>query len=219
VRPSTPIPAGFPEKCCVQNKWLFCLVIFLVAFIATGWPDGLVSLRYDRIALINGEIWRLLTAHLVHLNWAHCFLNLFGLLLICELLWRALPLKHGIGLFVFSGLVISACLWWLNPELASYAGLSGVLHGLWAGCVLFGLLQASEPFHRSCLPYWIGVFLLIIKLLTEFLYGPSEFTTHLIGGNVVGESHLYGALAGAIYMLMLRCVRMAPLSRGALQQK
>jgi len=203
----------------IHDKWLFCLAVSLIALIIAFWPDSLLTLRYDRLALSIGQIWRLLTSHLVHLNWAHCFLNLFGLLLICELLWGALPLRHGIGLFVFSGLVISACLWWLNPELTSYAGLSGVLHGLWSGCALFGLLQASHPYHRSCLPYWIGAFLLIIKLLMEFFYGPSEFTAHLIGGNVISESHLYGALAGANYMLMLRCVRMVPLFRGALQQK
>jgi len=200
-------------------KWLFCLVIATASLSIACWDQGLSYLCYDRTALISGQIWRLLTSHLVHLNWTHCFLNLIGMLLICELLWGALPLRHGIGLFVFSGLVISACLWWLNPELATYAGLSGVLHGLWVGCALFGLLQASQPFHRSCLPYWIGAFLLMIKLLMEFVYGPSEFTAHLIGGNVISESHLYGALAGAIYMLMLRCVRIAPLFRGALQQK
>ena len=203
----------------IHDKWLFCLAVSLIALIFACWPDSLLTLRYDRSALSKGELWRLLTSHLVHLNWVHCFLNLLGLLLICELLWGALPLRHGIGLFVFSGLVISACLWWLNPELASYVGLSGVLHGLWSGCVFFGLLQACNPFHRPCLPYWIGAFLLLIKLLTEFLHGPSEFTAHLIGGEIIVKSHLYGALAGAVYMLILGCVRMRTPCRGALQQK
>ena len=216
---SIPQPGDCPVHRANSDRWLFCLVVSLIALIIACWPDSSLTLRYDRSALSKGELWRLLTSHLLHLNRVHCFLNLSGLLLICELLWGALPLRHGIGLFVFSGLIISACLWWLKPELASYSGLSGVLHGLWAGCVFFGLLQASNPFHRSCLPYWIGAFLLIFKLLMEFLYGPSEFTAHLIGGEIIVKAHLYGALAGAVYMLLLHCVRIMSLSRGALQQK
>ena len=183
------------------------------------WPDGLAHLRYDRSSLMNGEIWRVLTAHLVHLNVPHLFLNLFGLFLICELLWVELPLRQGIGLLVFTGVTISACLWWLHPELATYAGLSGVLHGLWAGCALYGLQYTSEKSLRARLPYLFGAILLAAKLLFEFRYGPSEFTAHLIGGSVLTVSHLYGALAGVVYVLTFGCVRIGFPSRGALQQK
>jgi len=64
----------------IHDKWLFCLAVSLIALIIAFWPDSLLTLRYDRLALSIGQIWRLLTSHLVHLNWAHCFLNLFGLL-------------------------------------------------------------------------------------------------------------------------------------------
>lgn len=199
-----------------HDKWLFCLALALVTLIATRWPDGLARLRYDRSGILNGEIWRLLSAHLVHLNLPHLFLNLLGLALICELLWGELPLRHGIGLLAFSGVAISAALWWLHPELVWYAGLSGVLHGLWAGCAFYGL-QHSSP--QSRLSYLVAAFLLVAKLLMEFHYGPSAYTAQLIGGSVVTASHLYGALAGAVYMLALGCVRICPLFRGALQQQ
>lgn len=203
----------------MHDKWLFCLAVALVALMAVCWPDGLMRLRYDRSGLMDGEVWRVVTAHLVHLNRLHLFLNLLGLLLICELQWGVLPLRHGIGLLGFSGVATSVSLWWLHPELAWYAGLSGVLHGLWAGCVLFGLWSALDAPLRSRLVYLAGAFLLAVKLAVEFHYGASENTAHLIGGGVVTASHLYGALSGAVYMLTWGCVRMRALSRGALQQQ
>ncbi len=206
----------FSIRRTIHEKWWFFLAVTLITLLAACWPEALVHLRYNRSSIINGEIWRVLTAHLVHLNLPHLFLNLFGLLLICELLWGELPLLYGIGLLGFSGLAISTALWWLHPELAWYAGLSGVLHGLWAGCVFYGLHFTSR---QPRLLYLMGACLLIAKLLLEFYFGPSENTAHLIGGEVIASSHLYGALAGAVYMLTLGCVRMRAPSRGALQQQ
>jgi len=196
-----------PARRTVHGKWLFCLAIALIALMATCWPDGLARLRYDRSGMMDGEMWRAMTAHLTHLNMPHLLLNLLGLLLICELQWGELPLRHGIGLLGFSGAAISACLWWLHPELVWYAGLSGVLHGLWAGCTFYGLQRTSDASPRKRLPYLAGAFLLVAKLFLEFHYGPAENTAHLIGGGVVTASHLYGALAGVVYLLTLGWVK------------
>jgi len=39
-------------------------------------------------------------------------------------------------------------------------------------------------------------------LILEFYDGSAASTAHLIGGEVVNASHLYGALAGAVYALI-----------------
>lgn len=163
----------------------------------------MAHLCYDRYALMDGEIWRAVSAHLVHLSLPHLLLNLLGLLLICECQWGDLLIRHGIGLLAFSAVVISVCLWWLQPELLWYAGMSGILHGLWAGCALYGLQHTAQALPQSRLVYFAGAILLIAKLLGEFYFGPSENTASLIGGNVVVASHLYGALAGGGYAFCL----------------
>lgn len=206
--------AAFPAHRAIPDKWQFCLVLALLTLLATGWTEGLAHLRYDRSALMDGEIWRIATAHLVHMNAAHLLLNLLGLILICELQWGELPLRHGYGLLGFSGVAISAALWWLHPELSWYAGLSGVLHGLWAGCALYGLYFAPAAPARSRLLYLGGALLLALKLLVEFHYGASENTAQLIGGSVVTSAHLYGAIAGAVYVLAWRCVKIPLPSEG-----
>lgn len=210
--------AAYPVRSAIRGKWLFCLVVAFIALMAACWPEGLAHLRYDRAALSNGEMWRIATAHLVHLNVPHLLLNLLGLILICELQWGELPLRHGIGLLGFSAAAISAALWWLHPGLIWYAGLSGVLHGLWAGCALHGLWFTAGALPRLRVTYLAGALLLAIKLFVEFFFGPAASTAQIVGGSVIIASHFYGALAGAVYVLAWGCVRIRPLSRGALQQ-
>jgi rhomboid family GlyGly-CTERM serine protease len=182
-------------------------------------PDGVALFRYDRFAIASGQLWRLLTAHGVHLNAPHLLLNLVGLFLLAELLWDELPVLHGLGLILVSSAGISALLWWLHPELTWYAGMSGILHALWAGCALDGIVQPkdrsaslttiqSKHLSRAHLVNWIGFLLLIAKLVVEWRDGASIQTTQLIGAPVVSIVHLYGALIGTGYVLVWRTSRL-----------
>jgi rhomboid family GlyGly-CTERM serine protease len=178
-------------------------------------PNGMALFRYDRLAIASGQAWRLVTAHWVHLNTPHLFLNLAALLLLSELLWGAFPVLQGLGLLLASSVGISAMLWWLHPELAWYAGMSGVLHALWAACALTGIVRSndrsgflsagqSRHLHWSRLVNWIGLLLLVAKLVAEWFYGASIRTSEIIGAPVVSVAHLYGALIGMGYVLVWR---------------
>lgn len=183
----------------------------------TYWPQGLFVLRYDRIPILSGELWRLLSGHLVHMNTPHLMLNLFALFLLCELLWRDMSVWQGAGLLTVGSLGVSALLFTFHPELAWYAGLSGALHCLWAGCALLGCLdgranrkpalcieqkeanetnEAPEADHVSRIIAAVAMALLFLKLLLEFYFGPSERTAQAIGGEVIAVAHAYGALLG-----------------------
>jgi hypothetical protein len=138
-------------------------------------------------------------------------------------LWSDLPVVHGLGLLGSAIVGISISLWWLQPELAWYAGLSGVLHAMWAGCALAGCWPAktcqtmstasSSPSGWKALPTscaltrricTAGFMLLVAKLTAEFYFGGSQRTAQLIGGPVVAIAHLYGALIGICYVLLWR---------------
>lgn len=215
-----------------QSKWLLCLGVSFCALVLTYLPHGLSHFRYDRAALASGEVWRLITAHLVHLNTPHLLFNLLGLWLLCELLWHELPLLHGLGLLGSAAIGIGALLWWFHPELVWYAGLSGALHGLWAGCALAGLWPASPnsndrpamsrssgwsrlkmhwPLSRCiCLT---GILLLAAKLAIEYRYGASPRAIQAIGSPVVTVAHLYGAMVGVCYVLIWRSLPLLRLER------
>jgi rhomboid family GlyGly-CTERM serine protease len=212
----------------MHRKWLACLGISFCAVLLTAWPDGLRHFRYDRAALQSGEVWRLVTGHLVHLDSRHLLFNLAGLFLLCELLWQDMPLSRGLALLGVTMLGVSGLLLWLHPELAWYAGLSGALHGLWSGSALMGCrppavrpnifsatptsawrrVQKSWPLVR-CVSL-IGLVLLIGKLALESRHGALLYSDNVTGTMVITAAHLYGALIGSGAVLIwfgARCWR------------
>lgn len=190
------------------RQWLPGFAIGCCALAISYLPDSIAMFRYDRLAISAGQFWRILTAHFVHIDTSHLLYNLLGLALICELLWMDLPARHGLGIMLSAALGISAALWWLQPAIVWYAGLSGVLHGLWAGCALRGLLSvvyerearavgsAPSGSMRICATALVA---LAAKLYLERL--PGALITKGTGGiPVVPSAHLYGALTGLTYV-------------------
>ena len=64
--------------------WLLAILAVLVGVLALGDNVGEL-LRYDRGAIAAGGWWRLLTAHIVHLDAHHLVLNALGLVLLWSL--------------------------------------------------------------------------------------------------------------------------------------
>jgi rhomboid family GlyGly-CTERM serine protease len=105
------------------------LLVALAALVIQLIPAWRAPLLYDRTALAGGELWRLWTGHFVHFGWPH-FLVDVGLLLVVG--WFVEP-RHPaftrLGLFLMPAFV-SACLFWLEPTMLRYGGLSAVNLGL-----------------------------------------------------------------------------------------
>jgi membrane associated rhomboid family serine protease len=55
-----------------------------------------LALRYERTAIVSCEWWRLVSAHLVHLGWAHLALNAAALLMIAVLLGEQFTANPGL---------------------------------------------------------------------------------------------------------------------------
>ena len=156
---------------------------------------------YDRAGLANGQVWRLITAHLVHLGWAHLWPNLLALLLIAGLLEEFLSPLEWAAASLVTGFAISTGLYLFQPDTHWYVGLSGVLHGLVA-CGAVMMIRARA------VGLGVGVGLgLTLKLLWEVVYGPVPLTAASVGGAVVVAAHLYGALAGATTGLAFAAMR------------
>jgi rhomboid family GlyGly-CTERM serine protease len=172
-----------------------------VALLALGvWLAGDVvasALRYQRAEVLDGELWRLLSAHFVHLGAAHLALNLAGLALVWWLVGRSAGPRSWSIVLAATALSTTLGLLAFAPELAWYVGLSGMLHGMLVAGALLG------P-RRDLLI--VGV--VAIKIGWEQWMGPSADTTALIGGAVIVDAHLYGAIGGAIAGLALRWQRL-----------
>jgi rhomboid family GlyGly-CTERM serine protease len=82
-------------------------------------------------------------------------------------------------------------LYFLDPRIDWYVGLSGVLHGLMAAGALLLLLRGET----------LGALLAIGlcgKLIYEQAFGALPFTARSTGGAVIVAAHLYGAAGGFV---------------------
>lgn len=150
-------------------------------------------LRYDREAILAGQLWRLISGHWVHLGWTHLALNLAGLMLLLVGFGGLGRLPFRQMLFATAGLMVGISIGLLvgNPELEWYVGLSGVLHGL---AVLIAVW---------CLELGTRVVLvvgLLLKVGWEQIAGTGSVFGLELGGAVIFDAHLYGVISAGIIL-------------------
>jgi rhomboid family GlyGly-CTERM serine protease len=175
---------------------LAAALALILGLCATG-EAGREHLRYERMALAHGQWWRLLTAHLVHMNLLHALLNCAGLSLLWMLFAREFSPRRWAWILIAACAAIDAGLWFLRPEVEWYLGASGVLHGALAA-------GATALYRRGDAVGTVLVLLLVVKLIYEQHSGASIFAGGL---PLVADAHLFGALGGLIgaWALAGRC--------------
>ncbi len=148
-------------------------------------------LRFERSAIDQGHWWLLLTGNFVHLGQSHLWMNMAGYFLVVALVWSHFSARVWLLIILFASLVVGVGLWRFNPEVGAYVGFSGTLHGL----ILAGCLADLRTYPKSAA---ILLTLVIAKLAWEQFAGPLPGSESTAGGSVVVDSHLYGAIGGAI---------------------
>jgi rhomboid family GlyGly-CTERM serine protease len=111
-----------------RPAWPF-LAVAAAATAAQLVPGARDALIYDRAALADGELWRIWTGHLVHFGWPHFVADVGLLLIIGWTIAKEFPRTAWVGL-VLQPPFISAAVYWFDPEMGRYAGLSAVNLGL-----------------------------------------------------------------------------------------
>lgn len=166
---------------------LLAVLALLLGLWALG-ESARAALRYERGPLENGQWWRLLSAHLVHLNLAHALLNCAGLTLLWILFAREYTPRRWAWILLVSATLIDAGLWFLRPQVDWYVGASGLLHGALAAGAL-GLYRRRDGTGAAVL------LLLIVKLAYEQHSGASLFAADL---PLLTDAHLFGVLGGLL---------------------
>ncbi|HEY6484318.1 MAG TPA: rhombosortase [Steroidobacteraceae bacterium] len=146
-------------------------------------------MRYDRASIAAGQWWRLLSAHLVHLDLQHAALNTLGLVLMWALFARDYRPVQWLAILVCAAAAIDVGLWLRDSTVAWYVGSSGVLHGVMAAGTL-AHLRRRDPIG------WLLAAFLLGKLAFEQLHGALPFTHNSAG--VIVDAHLFGAAGGLI---------------------
>jgi len=189
------IPTGQAPAAAARGRpvgWI-CLAALgvLVLGLQVGGDGVRVALQYDREAIGEGQVWRLLTGHLVHLGWRHAVLNVTGLFIVA-VAFRGMFERHAwmiVGLGSLAAVDIG--LMTGSPELLWYVGLSGVLHGVVSAAAV-GLLAQRRALGAIAL----GV--VAIKVVHENWSGAAPAAEAWIGGDIVVAAHLWGAIGGIL---------------------
>ncbi len=148
---------------------------------------GPTAFRYQHDWFQSRELWRLLTAHWVHANWIHFFLNTAGLLLCMTITAPGWSIKRWLIYQLILAMGISLLFSLLNPELDWYVGYSGVLYGIF-------LLAAVDLFSRDKVIAALLASGIVTKIAIEQSGEINLTTSDIIGTPVVVDAHLYGVL-------------------------
>ncbi len=166
-----------------------------------GGDSGRLLLRYDRIGLAAGQWWRLLSAHVVHLDFEHALLNSLGLVLMWALFASDYPAPtvapdpHGRHRRNRCRTVVTR---FDRAVVRGFLGCAAWSHG----CGYSGARASARSRRLAAGPF------LLIKLTYEQLSGALPLVS--APGGVVVDAHLYGALGGLAVALLLRPRREPP---------
>src|SRR5688572_23917678 len=163
-------------------------------------PSFFLNLELGQYGLYPRQSFGLLgvlTAPLLHADWAHLLSNTFPLILLSAILFYNYPLSSGriaALLYVFSGVLA-----WFMARPGYHVGASGVVYSL-ASFVFF-----SGMFRRDRSSVIFSV--IIVFLYGGMLYGifPQE-----VRARVSWESHLAGGIVGMVAAFLFRNTDLPP---------
>lgn len=160
-------------------------------------------LTYDRDLILNGQIWRLITCHLVHWSPEHFFLDVSVFLALGVAFEQRIGHRYWQILFA-AGLLISMTLLIFQSGIETYRGISGLIN---AQIILgTGLYIFDKHSGKITKRLYLSVFCLhLIKTGYEVFFQDSIFSTESLGdlGLFTPLAHVTGVFV-ALGLLFLR---------------
>ena len=139
--------------------------------------------------------WRWWTAHWVHVGWIHYLLNMLAFIFL-PFIFPHLQNRFLLIMMLCLPPLMSFSFYYFYPDIEVYAGLSGLMHGLYAAVALF-FLQFNQE--RKFALLVLG--LVWAKIIWENTMGSLE-TAELIGSPVLVEAHFVGAIWGSLLAII-----------------
>jgi len=180
-----------PEKKRVIHRMpLFTLALVMISFSLSFSPAIKSAFIYDREAILCGEVWRLITAHFVHLSTSHLF---YGIVCLGVVGWiiEARRYPYFSWICILSAVNIGMVLLLFEPGMYFYGGMSGIIYAAVLYLCLMGL-HASGPRRLISL---ITIVAALFKIFFEFCSREPIFASQgSFPFEVVPLAHAAGAL-------------------------
>lgn len=182
------------SPCSAFGSNLLLVIIFISILLLSFWNNWSVEhFGFDRAAIDSGEYWRLLGGHWVHLSPNHAWGNLAGLAMVAYISWNQFNWPALLSLLLTCALSVGAGLYGFAPDLNSYVGFSGILHGL-----LVVAPFVSQRYGNR----FATVFAMVVvgKVLWEQTPWYDDMALYdWIGGRVETRSHLLGLIGAGTW--------------------
>lgn len=177
--------------------WVSLLLAACAVLVALS-PAVQDNLQYDRAAVVEGEIWRLVTAVVVHWNADHLRWDLLAFVLcgsVGEILHRRGYVFTVITAAVVGGVFVHGFL----PECAAYRGISGVNSALLVFVAVGSLARATySPVNRAArVAAMFALVAFAAKTTLELTTGASVVDAASAGFRSLPSVHVCGAIVGA----------------------
>ena len=184
-----PLQHNFP--------YLTLLIGFLASTISLS-PLMTSWLQFDRSAILNGEIWRIITGHLTHWSTSHLFWDILVFLVLAGII-ECFSRRQLLVCFATVSLFISLLVFILLPEMKFYRGLSGIDSGLFMMLlVMFYRIKAERQNLLHKIPYLLLGLLFIGKSAFELSTAQTLFVESSDLFVPVPLAHLGGIFIGWI---------------------
>lgn len=175
------------------KAWWFSILLLsaiLLLNLLSPEIENLLDLKHKPIH--QGQWWRILSSQVIHLSFNHTLLNFAGYAFVVFSFRDEIPPSREITILLISAIGVGLGIYFLNPEMYSYVGLSGAIYGVLVAYVIIGI-NKTPGLSFIFLAFMVGKF-----TFEYFNGGASSETEKFIGGRVASESHLYGAITGIL---------------------
>jgi rhomboid family GlyGly-CTERM serine protease len=179
-----------------QLPWI-TLLFGAVALCLSFLPESLESVfQFDRNRILNGEVWRLFTGHIIHWNSSHLVWDLL-VFLACAGLLEWFQRNLFLGFLIGGALLVSLGMLLFLPGMVTYLGLSALDMGLFAALCLQAISYCRFRNRKNLALVWSMVLLgCLLKPILEVVAGGSLFVSNFGAGiEPSPASHVFGILS------------------------
>lgn len=186
--------------------WAF-LAVAVASTISILMPAWREALLYNRHDIETGQAWRLWSGNFVHFGWLHYVADTGLWLIIGWFVERAYPALTRLSI-PFMALAVTGAVYFFDPEMIRYAGLSGMNVGY---LVLLALLGWQKSWKDWFWPAILGIHVLELILESTWGHGAIEFDTP--GIRVATIAHVGGIAFGLALWLWINVRKRPPAPR------
>lgn len=196
-------PQSFQGSDGMGMVWKLIIANAIVFFLVSANPTLADSLALTGESFRRGEVYRLLTAGFLHVEFFHIFFNMWGLYLFGSLVAPVIGANRFFWLYIVGAL--SGNLLFLAFNWSSPFALLGASGAVYAVMMAAAMVEPNRRFVMIFMPFWplktstMVICFTIIEIMSE---------AGKINGGVAHLAHLGGFLGGYLLMKCLRGVRL-----------